>query len=114
MATVNAARALGLEAEIGSLDVGKKADIAIFDVSRLSFDVADPLVGLVCGGRGADAHSVFVNGRCILQNGQFTTFSRLPDVLDEANQRGRRIAREAKLDQRARLGWPTLQKLAVE
>ncbi len=114
MATLNAAQALGLESEIGSLEAGKKADIAVFDLSRLSADVTDPLVALVCGGRGADAHSVFVNGRKLLHEGRFTEFDQTPNVMREATLRGRRIARDAKLDQRARQGWPTLQQVAAE
>jgi cytosine/adenosine deaminase-related metal-dependent hydrolase len=43
MATINGAKALGLEKEIGSLEVGKKTDFAVIDTSALyaaPFDVS--------------------------------------------------------------------------
>lgn len=114
MATINAARALGLDHEIGSLETGKKADIAIFDVSRQAPTTANLLVAFVCGGRGADATTVLVNGRCLLRNGRFTQFKDVQRVLREAGDRGRRIARAARLESRAQPQWPSLQKVAAE
>ncbi len=114
MATINAARALGLDREIGSLESGKKADIAIFDVSRQAATTADLLVALVCSGRGADAHTVLVNGRSVLRDGRFTLFKDANRVVREANERGRRIARDAKLEHRAQPHWLSLERLTAE
>jgi len=64
MSTINAAKALGLEKEIGSLEVGKKADIAIFDLHKPHYGIPlRPLANLVYSGKGTDAAYVFVNGQ---------------------------------------------------
>jgi 5-methylthioadenosine/S-adenosylhomocysteine deaminase len=66
MATINAARALGLDAEIGSLEPGKQADVAVFDMRGPHFQVAHkPVSNFVSCGRGADAHLVLVGGRAV-------------------------------------------------
>ena len=48
MATIDGAKALGLEEEIGSLEVGKKADIAIIDCDQPNMvPMHDPVANLV-------------------------------------------------------------------
>ena len=55
MATINGARALGLEHEIGSLEVGKRADIAIFDLDKAHTTVGNrPVAALVFSAHGTD------------------------------------------------------------
>jgi 5-methylthioadenosine/S-adenosylhomocysteine deaminase len=65
MATINSARALGLEQEIGSIETGKRADLCAiaFDALELApcFDPVSHLVN--CVGREAVSH-VWVEGRC--------------------------------------------------
>lgn len=64
LATLGSARALGLEAEIGSLDVGKSADLAAFPLdSARSVPVYDPATTLVFATAGAQARFVAVAGR---------------------------------------------------
>ena len=64
MATINAAKALGLEQEIGSLEAGKRADIAIFDLSKPYVGVLHrPLSSFVCAGKGSDVRAVLVDGQ---------------------------------------------------
>jgi 5-methylthioadenosine/S-adenosylhomocysteine deaminase len=63
MSTINAAKALGLEKELGSLETGKKADLAIFDLQRPHYGVPlRPVANLIYSGKGTDAAYVFVNG----------------------------------------------------
>jgi cytosine/adenosine deaminase-related metal-dependent hydrolase len=64
MVTRDAARALGLEGEIGSLEAGKRADIAILDLRRPHLWPGDmPLYRLVCFAVGSDVDTVLVGGR---------------------------------------------------
>jgi 5-methylthioadenosine/S-adenosylhomocysteine deaminase len=74
MATLNGARALGLEALTGSLLPGKAADITAVDFSSLELAPCyDPISHLVyVAGREHVSH-VWVNGRMLVDNGELTT-----------------------------------------
>ncbi|WP_416423013.1 TRZ/ATZ family hydrolase [Pseudomonas sp. App30] len=73
MATLNGARALGLEASIGSLEVGKAADMTAFDLSGLAQQpVYDPVSQLIYAtGRDCVTH-VWVGGTALLQDRALT------------------------------------------
>ena len=71
MATLNGARALGLEHELGSVRAGKKADLVVFDFRRPHLAPAgDPVGALVHGAHGRDVEMVFVDGRAVVENGE--------------------------------------------
>ena len=107
MATINAARALGLEAEIGSLEPGKLADIAIFDLRTPHATPAhNPLSSLVYSARGTDLHTLFVDGRPVVRDGELTTFADTGRVLQAATARGGEIIQKAGLSDRALPKWP--------
>jgi 5-methylthioadenosine/S-adenosylhomocysteine deaminase len=70
MATMDGARAMGLEAEIGSLEVGKKADLVAFDFRRPHlYPAVNPVGTLVHTGQGRDVELVMVDGRVVVENG---------------------------------------------
>ncbi|EIK95652.1 N-ethylammeline chlorohydrolase [Pseudomonas sp. M47T1] len=73
MATLNGARALGMEAAIGSLEVGKAADLTAFDLSGLAQQpVYDPVSQLIYAtGRDCVKH-VWVAGKHLLDDRQLT------------------------------------------
>ncbi len=83
MATINGAIALGLHKEIGSLEVGKKADLVVVDPSGLHaapFDVTqilaggiDPVTVVVYSCTGSDVDMVIVDGRVLVEGGKLTT-----------------------------------------
>jgi 5-methylthioadenosine/S-adenosylhomocysteine deaminase len=107
MATINAARALGLESEIGSLEPGKLADIAIFNLNTpRAVPANNPITSLVYSARGTDAHWVFVNGRDVIREGVLTTFAEVPKLLDEVTRRSREIVGKANLAGKAKPHWP--------
>ena len=69
LATLGGARALGLDSEIGSLDVGKSADLAAFPiVTPRSSPVFDPASALVFAASGAPATFVAVAGRPLVRD----------------------------------------------
>lgn len=62
MATINGAKALGLEDEIGSLEIGKKADMILIDLSKPHLKpLHDVFAGLVYSARGSDVDMVIVD-----------------------------------------------------
>ncbi len=73
MATIEGARCLGLESEIGSLEVGKKADIVLVDFDKPHLTPRHNVVShLVYAAGAADVHSTLVDGKFLFKNGQFT------------------------------------------
>ena len=113
MATINAAKALNMEDEIGSLEPGKRADIAVFDLRGPHIQVIhNPIANFVCCARGADAHTVLINGQTVLSEGRFKNFSNVDDVIAEATERGRAIATKAGVIDRAQPIWPQHQAAA--
>jgi cytosine/adenosine deaminase-related metal-dependent hydrolase len=66
----------------------------------------NPIANFVCCARGADAHTVIINGRAVLKDGRFVRFNRVEEVIRDATERGRAIAEEAGLLSAARPQWP--------
>ena len=84
MATIGGARAMGLEAEIGSLETGKKADLVAFDFRRAHLvPRVNPAGTLVHTGQGRDVEHVFVDGRHVVEGGM-PKLARLDDILRDA------------------------------
>lgn len=69
MATINGAKALGLENEIGSLEVGKKADIILIDLNKPYFvPLFDVMTRIPLVAVGDDVDTVIVDGKIVVQN----------------------------------------------
>ncbi len=84
MATVNGARALGLEDKIGSLTVGKRADVIAVRTDHLTMGVfTDPAHLLVEAAEEADVDTVIADGRVLKRNGRLTAME-VPQVMAEA------------------------------
>lgn len=73
LATLGGAKALGLDSEIGSLDVGKSADLAAFPIGPSVMPVHDPEAAAVFALPGARASLVTVAGRALLEHGQLVS-----------------------------------------
>lgn len=74
MATINGAKVIGLDKEIGSLEIGKKADIITIDLNKPHLSpLYDPYSHLVYCANGADVENVIVNGKIIMRNRQVKT-----------------------------------------
>jgi 5-methylthioadenosine/S-adenosylhomocysteine deaminase len=85
MATLNGARALGLEQELGSIEVGKSADLVAVDLSHLETQpVFNPVSQLVYAASRHQVSDVWVGGRHVVKDGVLTTLE--PDPLRERAQ----------------------------
>ena len=74
MATVDGAMALGLEEAIGSLEVGKKADMILIDFRKPHLTPAHDLyANLVYSARGSDVDTVIVDGNVLMEGREVKT-----------------------------------------
>ncbi len=74
MATLGGARVLGMEKEIGSLEVGKKADVIILDLNRPHLQPVYNLPShLVYSATGADVRDVIIDGKLVMENRRLLT-----------------------------------------
>lgn len=111
MATIEGARCAGLESEIGSLEPGKRADIAVFDMRRQHIGpLQRPLSAFVGAGKGTDAKMVLVDGKVVYRDGQFTNGPDPVEILREAEKVGRDIVARAGLSHRLESSWPAGRK----
>jgi 5-methylthioadenosine/S-adenosylhomocysteine deaminase len=76
MATIHGARALGLEDRIGSLEVGKRADFAVFSTNHPEWrPLLHPVQNLVLGATDRSLASVWVDGRKLVEAGRLLTLN---------------------------------------
>ena len=74
MATINGAKALGLDSEVGSIEVGKSADIAAIDLSSIENQpVYNPVSQLVYSAGRENVSNVWVAGHHLLKDRELTT-----------------------------------------
>ena len=74
MATIDAAKAIGMDDKIGSLEKGKCADIVIIDFQRFRTAPSyDPVNTLVFSSDANVVDTVIIDGNVVLENGNFTT-----------------------------------------
>ncbi|MHB1501905.1 MAG: amidohydrolase family protein [Candidatus Dormibacteria bacterium] len=106
MATINGARALRWDHEIGSLEVGKKADIVVVNRDRCGLSPGlNPVSSLVYSATGADVDSVMVDGRWLVRHGQLLTIDE-EEAVAQARERARRLYAATGIDPSPR--WPVL------
>jgi 5-methylthioadenosine/S-adenosylhomocysteine deaminase len=74
MVTVDAARVLGLERLIGSIEPGKRADLIVVDTAKPHLTpMYDPISHLVYAVNGADVRHSVINGRIVMQDRELLT-----------------------------------------
>lgn len=72
LGTIQGARAIGMEDQVGSLAVGKKADVLVFDAlspAMVCAGVEDPLAAIVLHASVRDIETVIVDGRVLKERG---------------------------------------------
>jgi 5-methylthioadenosine/S-adenosylhomocysteine deaminase len=88
MATMDGARAMGLDSEIGSLEVGKRADVAIVRLDRLHVTpVTDVISALVYSAQPDDVDTVVIDGELVLRERRLLTINESETIQDAQLQR---------------------------
>ncbi|SMC55595.1 5-methylthioadenosine/S-adenosylhomocysteine deaminase [Desulfocicer vacuolatum DSM 3385] len=92
MATINGARALGLDESVGSLEPGKKADIIVVDTrSPHMVPMYNPYSQLVYAAKGSDVMLSIVDGKVLMENQALTTLD-VDQVMDDVLAMAKKIA----------------------
>ena len=90
-ATVNGARALGMDQRIGSLEVGKSADLFVIDTQKAHLVPTMRIVsGFVHNGQPSDIEAVMVNGKFVMRDHKVLTVDE-DAIIAEADRIGRRV-----------------------
>ncbi len=95
MATLAGARAMGIERLVGSLEVGKRADLIVVSLDYVGLNPSpNPVSNLVYAGSGRDVTDVIVDGRVLMRNRELLTIDeqaiieksrrRIPDLLERS------------------------------
>jgi cytosine/adenosine deaminase-related metal-dependent hydrolase len=108
MATINGAKALGLDKDIGSLEVGKKADFVAIDMCRVNLQpYYSPVSAVVYSATGGDVNLTVVNGKILVEKGELITMDE-EDVWREADKRGHAVVERAGLTKKVQPKWPVV------
>ncbi len=92
MATISGAHALGLGDEIGSIEKGKRADIALINLDHPHTTPRPDLVStIVYAAEAGDVETVIIDGRIVMREGRLTTLDERT-VIREAREQAERIA----------------------
>jgi len=103
MATIEGAQAVGLGDEVGSLEVGKQADLILVDLTELNLSpvleapVRNIVPNLVCAGCGHEVKTVMVAGKVLVRDGEVLVADEAA-VRAEAQVQAEEVARRVAAD----------------
>ena len=108
MMTIDGARSTLWEQDLGSLEVGKKADVTMLDIMRPEWQpVHNPISNLVYCAHGGCADTVIVDGRILMRGGQVQTLDEA-ELYREARERAAVLVKRAGLEASAVPRWPVV------
>jgi 5-methylthioadenosine/S-adenosylhomocysteine deaminase len=96
MATIEGAKALHMDKEIGSLEVGKKADIILISLDEPNaVPMYDIYAQLAYALKGSDVETVVIGGRIVMRNKKLLTLNE-PEILAKALEYGKKVEASLK------------------
>ncbi|MGH7275892.1 MAG: amidohydrolase family protein, partial [Candidatus Rokuibacteriota bacterium] len=108
MATVNGARCAQWAGEIGALEVGRRADLVLFDTARAEWQpLYNPVANLVYSATGRSVDTVIVDGRMLVEGGRALTLDE-GAIIEAARRRAPGILAKTKLAATIAPKWPVL------
>jgi len=97
MATVGGAKALGIDHLVGTIEIGKKADIILVDIEKAHLAPHHDLVAmLVYSTAGSDVSHVICNGKLILDDNKILTFDEA-EVIKKTKEHAKRLIERTNL-----------------
>src|SRR5256714_343715 len=97
MATIDGARAMGRDKEIGAIEPGKRADMIVVDVSELhAAPTGDVVSALVYSAQAADVRATIIDGQVVMRDRELLTLNE-PTVLADANREAEALRRRASV-----------------
>jgi len=98
-ATIGGARALGVEKELGSIEVGKRADVVILDLKKPGLTpLFNPVSHVVYAANGSDVDTAIIDGRIVMRNRKVATLDEgkvlevgreaAKDLMEKAGRKG--------------------------
>ncbi len=106
MATINGARGAGVGDRIGSVDVGKEADLVLFDATVSEWQpLYNPVSNLVYSATGNTVKHVFVAGEQVVRDGRLTRIDQ-DAIMREVGKTAARIAGRLDMKKIVKLQWP--------
>lgn len=91
MATIGSAKLLGIDDQVGTLEVGKKADLILIDMNKPHLQPVHNVFSLIAySANGADVDTTIVNGKIIMRNRQLLTIDEA-EVIRQAKVRAPRL-----------------------
>src|SRR5580698_1318105 len=106
MATIDGARAVGLEAQIGSVEIGKKADLIVIDYENAFMTpIHNPVSAIVYSALGHEVTTVMIDGRIVMRDGVVTSVNEAA-VRRQAQISADALTQRAGTDAFKRRPWP--------
>jgi len=108
MATIRGARALGLEDKVGSIEVGKKADIITVNYwDPKLMPLNDPVSHIVYNAHGDDVIDSIIDGRIVMKDRRVLTMDE-DEVLREVEKRSRELFERTGICYKPETYWPII------
>ncbi|MGA2973349.1 MAG: amidohydrolase [Candidatus Bathyarchaeia archaeon] len=98
MATINGAKALGLQDQIGSIETGKKADLVIVNMQKPHLTPTfNPVSHLVYAAEGSDVETTIIDGKIVMENRVVKSLNE-EKIIRDANEHATKLLKRAEID----------------
>jgi cytosine/adenosine deaminase-related metal-dependent hydrolase len=98
MATINGARSLGLQDQIGSIEVGKRADLVILNIQRPHLTPTfNPVSNVVYAAEGSDVETAIIDGNIIMENRVVKSLNE-EKIIRSASEHAVKLLERAKIE----------------